>query len=238
MLSQIWYTLLYQPLFNALIWIYSTVADFNLGWAVIWLTVFLRILMLPLTVVSERNVIREQKAEEEAEKTASYFKHDQIMQKEEVRKVMRRYKISPWAKVAQLAIQFLVLVLLYQVFVRGITGERISRILYQFIDLPGKINTNFYGFEIGMSHDLVWASITALYLFFSILIENKGKKWQPGTALFLFAFPLFTYIILWALPMVKSLFILTSMMFSTIIALLRKMMFPVKTESHDAHEHH
>ena len=63
MLATFWYLFLYQPLFNALIWIYSNIASGNLGWAVIWLTVFLRVVLLPLTFVSERNVRREEKAE-------------------------------------------------------------------------------------------------------------------------------------------------------------------------------
>lgn len=227
MIANFWFYGLYQPLFNALIWIYANIANFNLGWAVIWLTIFLRIVLLPLTIISERNIIQEEKAEAEAEKVAQSFKQDPVARKEEIRKIMKKYKISPWAKVATLTIQFLVLVLLYQVFVRGITGEKIAKILYPFIDFPGKINTIFYGFEIGRVHDVFWASICAVYLFVSIIIENrKQKHWSPGQAVFLFIFPAFTFAALWILPMVKSLFILTSMVFSTIIGLLRSLLFP------------
>src|SRR3989339_1459456 len=143
MLANFWYFGLYQPLFNVLIWLYAHVANGNLGWAVIWLTVFLRIVLLPLTIISERNAWREEKAEEEAIGKASAFRHDRVLFKSEVRAIMKRHKISPWAKVAALGIQLLVLVLLYQVFVRGITGERMSHILYSFVDLPGKINIIF-----------------------------------------------------------------------------------------------
>ncbi len=228
MLSYLWSTFLYQPLFNALIWIYYSVADFNLGWAVIWLTVFLRILLLPLTIISERNTIREEKAEAEAEAKAEAFRADRVMMKEEVRKIMKKHKISPWAKVATLTIQFLVLVLLYQVFVRGITGERIAHILYPFIELPGQINVIFYGFDIGARHDALWAGICALYLFVTIILENRGHSWAPGHAIFLFLFPAVTFGALWLLPMVKSLFILTSMVFSSIIVLLRRVFFSGK----------
>ncbi len=233
MLSTIWFSYLYQPLFNALIYIYSNIADQNLGWAVVWLTIFLRILLLPLTIISERNAIREEKAILETEAASATYKHDKILQKEEMRKVMKKYRISPWAKVFALAIQLLVLVLLYQVFVRGITGEKMAKMLYPIIDFPGKLNTNFYGFEIGNPHDSIWAGICALYLFFEIMIENRAKKvWHSGQAAFVFVFPLFIFGALWILPMVKSLFILTSMVFSSIISLMRKVFFPVKAEKH------
>lgn len=217
--SSIWFTFLYQPTFNALIWIYTNIAGQNLGWAVVWLTVFLRILLLPLSIISERNSLRRQKADLEASQAVTAFKNDVVAQRDAVRKVMRKYRMSPWAKMLSLAIQALVLVLLYQVFIRGITGDRIVKILYPFIDFPGKIDTNFYGFEVGERHSSIWAGIAALYLLVSIVIETRErKKWEKSEMYFLLFFPLFTFAALWYLPMVKSLFILTTMIFSDILS--------------------
>ena len=231
MFTLIWNDYLFVPLLNVLIWLYSNLADFNLGWAVIILTVFLRILLLPLTIISERNAVRQEIAQADAEKAALVFRFDKVAQQDEIRKIMKKNRISPWAKVLTLLIQLLVLVLLYQVFVRGITGEKLVKVLYSFINFPGKINTNFYGFEIGKVHDSIWAGITAFYLFVSIYLENRKQKlWQSSQVVFLFLFPLFTFSALWILPMVKSLFILTSMIFSDIISLLRRMFFPIKTK--------
>lgn len=228
-LGQFWYTFLLQPLFNVLIWLYSHVADGNLGWAVIWMTVFLRILLLPLTIISERNAVRQQEVEEEAYKTAKVFKGDQVKQNEEIRRIMKKKRISPWAKVLTLLIQLLVLVLLYQVFVKGITGDKVIKLLYSGIDFPGKIDVLFYGYDIGRVHDSLWASVAAVYLFLSILWERAGDKhWQTSEITFLFIFPLFTFFALWWLPMVKSLFILTTMMFSDTISLVRRLIWPVK----------
>ena len=234
MLSYIWTTFLYQPLFNALIYIYSNLADKNMGWAVVWLTVFLRLAMLPLTIISERNAYKEVKAEEEAEKGALAYRHDPVAQKEAMRQIMRRNKINPWAKVLTLAIQVLVLILLYQVFVRGISGEKMFKMLYSSIDFPGKINNLFYGFDIGKVHDAFWAGIVAAYLFLSILFENRHRKsWSSSEVTFLVAFPIFTFGALYILPMVKSLFILTSMIFSDIITAIRVVLFPLKTAQKD-----
>ena len=201
-----------------------------MGWAVIYLTILLRVVMLPLSIVSERNAMKQEKFEEEVGIKLKSFKHDAIAQKEELKKVMKKYHISPWAKTVMLLVQVLVLVLLYQVFVRGITGEKIIKLLYPWmVDFPGKINTIFYGFEIGKIHDSLWSGITALYLFVSIFIENKNrKKWETNQVIYLVVFPLFTFGILWILPMVKSLFILTTMIFSDTLTLLRHILFPVK----------
>ncbi len=231
MLSYIWTYILYQPLFNALIWIYENLADKNMGWSVVWLTIFLRLLLLPLTIISEKNAYKEINAEREAAQVAKSFKYDAVARKEIVRKIIKKNKISPAAKVATLLVQVLVLLLLYQVFVHGMSGERILKFLYPFIDFPGKINNNFYGFDISKARDSVWAGICAVYLFVSIIVEKKGRKnWSGSEVVFLVLFPVFTFFVLWLLPMVKSLFILTSMVFSDIVTLLRKAFFPVKTE--------
>jgi len=229
MLSYIWFVWLYQPLFNALVWIYSNIADKNLGWAVVWLTIFLRLVLLPLTIIGERNSIRQARIEAEAKETVAAFRKDPVAQKEQYRKIIKKHKISPWAKVLVLGIQVLVLVLLYQVFMRGILGGGVAKILYPFVDYPGKLNILFYGFDLGKFYDTLWAGVAAVYLFVSIIIENKGKKdWSRADMYYLLIFPLFTFFALWFLPMVKSLFILTTMIFSDIISILRRLFFPVK----------
>ncbi len=235
-LSLIWNQFLLIPLVNALVWIYNNMTDHNLGWAVVWLTVGLRIVLLPLTIISEHNATRQKKAEEESLKAAKAFRFDQVAQQEEIRKIIKKNHISPWAKVLTLLIQLLVLVLLYQVFVRGITGEKLAKVLYPSIDFPGKINTIFYGFEIGIIHDWIWSGICAIYIFLFIIFENRHKKqWQNSQVVFLFMFPLFTFVALWYLPMVKSLFILTSMIFSDIITLFTSFIFSSKPAQAGVH---
>ncbi len=238
MLSHIWSVYLYQPLFNALIWIYENIAGGNMGWAVVWLTIFLRLLLLPLTIISEYNAIKHKVAVAEAEKALEAYKGDKIAQKEAARNIMRKYHISPWAKVLTLVVQALVLVLLYQVFIRGITNDRIVKILYPIIDFPGRINTNFYGFDIGAHHNVLWAAIAAVYLFFAIYFENRNRaSWEKPDVYYALFFPLFTFVFLWYLPMVKSLFILTTMLFSDSIKVLRTLVMSV-TKSGAKHTDH
>lgn len=238
MFSTIWAVYLYQPLFNALFWIYINIANKNMGWAVIWLTIFLRIVLLPLTIMSQRNAAKEKEVEQQAALAAKAFKNDHIAQKEAIRKVMKKNHVSPWAKGALLGFQVLVFILLYQVFIHGISGDKIIKTLYSFIDFPGKINTDFYGFNIGLRHDVFWAGIVAVYLFISIYLgEGSEKKKDASKLTYLIFFPLFTFAALWYLPMVKSLFILTTMIFSDTINVIRKVIFPekkaeVKTKAH------
>ncbi|HAZ28533.1 MAG TPA: hypothetical protein DCY48_02020 [Candidatus Magasanikbacteria bacterium] len=230
-----WHTFLYQPVFNGLIWIYNNWTDQNLGWAVVYLTLVLRVALLPITLINERNKVQnEEEFLEEIKRIDKEFAKDEVLKKEEIRRILRKRRISPWAKSSVLAVQALVLVLLYQVFVRGITGEKILQILYPWIDFPGVINTNFFGFELGQSHDIIWPGIVTIWLFLEIYFDYRKQHipLQKADLLYFIFFPSFVFVALWILPMVKSLFILTSMIFSVIIAELSRIFFRPKKKAH------
>lgn len=227
MFGTIWNDFLYQPLFNVLIWMYNNWTDQNLGWAIVYLTVLLRVVLLPFTIIAERDRIKNEKLTTELRGLAKEYRNDPVMQKDEIRRRLRQKRVRPWAKVVVLGIQVLVLVLLYQVFLRGITGEKLIRFLYSWVDFPGRINTMFYGFNLGKVHDVVWPGAVGLFLLAEIYWDyRKHKRELTKSDLFYFIiFPLFSFFILWILPMVKSLFIMTSLLFSVIIRLFVNLLF-------------
>lgn len=227
MLLAFWHYVLYQPLFNGLIWIYNNWTDQNLGWAVVILTIILRVVLLPFTLVTEKARLKQDEIQKDVMGLHKSFRNDPVMKKEEVKKLFKEKKVRPWSKAIVLGVQVLVLVLLYQVFLRGITGEKVLKILYYSINFPGKINTNFYSFELGLNHDWFWAGLVALMLLVEIYIgyrKKKGVITHADLAYFI-CFPAFTFLALWLLPMVKSLFILTSMIFSVIIHQFSRIIF-------------
>lgn len=227
MLHFIWSTLLFQPLLNVLIWIYNGPAGQNMGWAVVLLTIGLRVVLLPLSIISGRDSARQKKVEEEARRIAASFKNDPEAEKEEYRKIMKKNRVSPWAKSLVLLFQFLVLLLLYYVFVGGIFGEKLVSLLYDRVSFPGQINNDFFGHNVGEVHDALWAGICAIYLLVMNLLQKiTDKTWQKSEAVFLVMFPLFTFVALWILPMAKSIFILTTMLFSDILALITHIVAP------------
>lgn len=238
MFEFIWNEILYQPLFNVLIWMYNNVTDHNLGWSVILLTLALRVFMLPLSIISEYNRVRNQELAAEIETAGQDFKFDPVLRKEYVRKLVRARKVHPWAKTLGLAVQLLVLLLLYQVFWRGITGEKLITYLYDWVDFPGTINIMFYGFNLAADHDIVWAGIVAVLMLVEVYLEVRRNKNAPTKSdlLYFILFPLATFYLLWILPMVKSLFVLTSILFSAIVnPLLHSAMKPKKKAETDTH---
>lgn len=221
-LSWFWHNYFYAPLFNALIWLYNGPADQNLGVAVIMLTVALRIIMLPLAVLSERNKHIYAKVEEEIKEIEQIYKNDEEQQKDHIRLLLRERHVSPWSRVASIFLQALVLVVLYQVFMDGIRMNNFD-VLYSSVDRPDIVFTNFLGWDLG-KHSLFWAGLVGVWLFLEISSDQRRHKESVTKAdqFYRVAFPVFSILALWLLPSVKSLFILTSMGFSFIIASLSK----------------
>jgi YidC/Oxa1 family membrane protein insertase len=227
MLMTIWQEYLYRPVFNGLIWIYNNWTDLNFGWAVVYMTIILRVVLLPLTLVSERDRIKNEALAKDIEVLDKQFANDQVQKKQEIRKILKKRKVHPWAKILVLGVQAVMLILLYQVFLRGITGEKILRVLFPSVEFPGVINTVFLGFDLGERYGLVWPAIIAIFLFIETYrdLRKKPTGLQKKDLTYFLLFPTFVFVVLWSLPMVKSLFVLSSLVCSLVIAGISGILF-------------
>jgi YidC/Oxa1 family membrane protein insertase len=227
-MGALWHDYLYNPLLNFLIFLYNGPAMGNLGVAIIELTVLLRFILLPLSILDERNRYRYEKLDRHVEAIKRDFKDDPIKMKEKVRELLRQHKVNYWSKIGLLGIQLLVLILLYQVFLAGVRFTR-HEVLYSWVQAPAEVNTMFLGFDVGR-HSLFWAGTVAGLLFLNIYTIQKQREHlvTKSDVMYLLTFPLMTLILLALLPMVKSLFILTSMLFTMAVFAFRKLFFKVK----------
>ncbi len=219
----IWHTWLYAPLLNLLIYLYDSVGMGSLGLAVVALTIAIRLALLPLSILSERGALSFDRLQEKIRDIENESRTDPVHKNERVRELLKKNKVSPWAKVVVLAIQLLVLVLLYQVFMGGINRQLGA--LYPWVERPDTINTAFLGFELG-KRSFVWAAGVGLFLFIEIAVSLKRRVHvERSDMYYLIVFPLFSLCILWYLPMVKSVFILTSLLFSLLLSGIRIAIF-------------
>lgn len=213
-----WHNVLFAPLLNLLIVLYNGPALASLGIAVIELTIIIRLTLLPFTIVSEQNKKAYAKIEKEIQRLEQEFRNDPVQKNIELRKMLKKHRVDPWAKTALLGIQLVVLILLYQVFLGGINAKFSA--LYASVAHPDYVNTMFFGFDLGERYNPWGAGIVAAMLFIEILVEQKERLayLTNSDVLFRYAFPAATFAALYFLPAVKSLFILTSMIFSLIVA--------------------
>src|SRR3989338_9344187 len=95
MILNLWNDLLYQPLFNFLIWIYNTWTDGNLGWVVVYLTILLRVVLLPFSLITERNQIRNEALVDEVRAIEKAYAKDHVLKKQEVRRILKKRRGEP-----------------------------------------------------------------------------------------------------------------------------------------------
>ncbi len=228
MLAEIWHDYLFAPLLNFLIWLYNGPAYENLGLAVVYMTVGLRLVLVPFSIIAERNNFKFEKVQTEIAEINRSFKDDSVARREQIRKVFRAYRIRPWASSVLLAIQLLALVLLYQVFVGGMGGKLSA--LYPSVTRPDIINTQFLIFDIA-ERSFYLAGLVGLLVFWQVRRQQAKRRdmLEKGDIIFRYFFPAATFIILAVLPSVKAVFILTAMAFSFIIHLLRPLFTSNKT---------
>lgn len=221
-LSLVWTNYLYVPLFNLLVWLYNNYATYSMGVAVILLTIGLRICLLPFSILEIRREILEEDVKRQVKEIAKDFPTDPIARRRAIRALLKKKSVKPWAKAIVLTVQAIIFFLLYQVFITGINAETNLHLLYSSVLRPDFINTHFLWFTID-AVNLPFTGLVAAYLFAEIFFEQNilnDHEPQPRDHIFMLLFPAFSFLILSFLPAVKSIFILTSLIFSSIIQII------------------
>lgn len=227
----IWHELLFRPLLNLLIALYNTVGKENLGLAIVWMTVLIRFIMLPLSLKDEERYEKEQKLQAELDELRKRYANNPAVLRDEQRAAFRKYRFRRWPKIVVLGVQAIIFIILYQVFVGGIHISVFVDALYSFVHIPFQINTRFLGIDVA-HHSYILSSLCAILLFANIWLDQQlaNKPWRQADLLYLFGFPIFTFIILVILPSVKALFILTSLVFSDVLMVIETFRESVKEQ--------
>ncbi len=138
---------LYQPLFNLLIFFAWITPDHNVGWAIVLLTLLVRLLLAPLNA----GMIRSQKAlqalQPEIDRIRADFKDDQQAQSRAMLELYQARKINPFGSCLLLLVQLPVLWILYQVFTVGLDTSHFA-LLYPFVPRPDQLVTAWLGIEL------------------------------------------------------------------------------------------
>jgi len=138
-----------QPILNALIILYKVLFS-NLGLAIVALTSFVRLLLLPLTNPQLKSAKIMQQLNPELQKLKEKFKDDKQKLAQAQMELYKKNGINPAAGCLPQIVQFVILISLYQVFNQVIKPEAnlvdvLNKNLYQFAKLPtgSVLNLNF-----------------------------------------------------------------------------------------------
>ncbi len=180
-MGEFFHNILYVPIFNLLVSLYDFLPGADIGFAIIVLTILIKIILWPFMSQS----LRSQKAMQELQPKIEELKSKHGDDREGLAKAMmelyQKEKVNPLASCLPLLIQLPILIALYQVLLGGFGSETLAE-LYPFIPNPGSINHVFLG-VIDLSVASLYLAVLAGYFQFfqtRMLISKRPPKQVTG----------------------------------------------------------
>lgn len=171
MQSGIFFTIFYQPLYNALVFLISVVPGSNVGTAIVLLTVIVRSALLPL---SHRSLVSQKKMRDIAPHIEELKEKHKNNKQEQALKIMELYRahgVNPFSGLFLVVFQLPIIFALYFVFFKGLPDLKVEA-LYSFIHLPNaSLNMIFLGMDLAAKKNILLALIAALTQYFQIKLS-------------------------------------------------------------------
>lgn len=199
--------ILYEPLFNLLVFFAWLVPGHSMGWSIVILTVLVRLALWLPTMKSLRTPLLLNQYRDEVAQLQEKYKDDRSAQ---ARALMAFYKekgVSPFSGCLPLLIQLPILIVLYHVFIVGLKDLR-PDLLYSFTPHLDSINAQFFGLDLAKPDRVFLPLLAAAMQFlqarhFQMLNPISGGKSDPTvimTRQMQYLFPVMTYFIAITLP--------------------------------------
>ncbi|MFA5076278.1 MAG: YidC/Oxa1 family membrane protein insertase [Patescibacteria group bacterium] len=183
-MAGIYHTFLYQPIFNALVFIYDVVPGHDIGIAIIILTVLIKLILYPFSLQSIRSQRAMQSLQPKLEELKRKYKDDKEKLSLEMMELYKREKVNPFSSCLPILIQFPFLIAVYQVFRSGLGGGSLD-LLYPFVQNPGSINPVSLGLVDLAKPQIVLAVLAGAAQFWQskMLMVQKPPKTADGKVL-------------------------------------------------------
>lgn len=177
MIQSLFDTVIYEPMYNALAFLVSVVPGGDVGIAIIILTLLIKFILFPLSLVAVRTQMVMREIDPELKRLRAELKDKPEELARKTLAIFKEKKINPFASIFLILIQLPVVIGLYFVFLSEGSGQGfdVTR-LYSFIEAPMQVSFNFIG-----AIDLTASSIL-LALLVAVSQYVVGKMMMPLAA--------------------------------------------------------
>lgn len=178
----LFHTFLYQPIFNLLVFLYNVLPGADVGFAIIALTVLIKLLLWPFMHTSLKSQKALQQIQPKIEELKTQFKDDKEALAKAMMELYQKEKVNPLSSCLPILIQLPVLIALYQVLLNGFGGDQMSS-LYPFIQNPGTISYTFLGFVDLSKANIYLAVLAGAFQFWQtkMLVGKQPPKQVRGS---------------------------------------------------------
>jgi YidC/Oxa1 family membrane protein insertase len=179
MISAVFHTLIYDPLYNGLVFLVGTVPSHDVGLAVIALTILVRIILFPLSRRAVETQLVMKKIAPEVEKLKEKYKDNREEQGKAIFALYREQGVHPFAGIGLLLLQLPILFALYWIFAMGGLPEIRPDLLYSFVAPPAGVNMEFLGFLDMTGHSLVLGLLAGVTQFAYTRLSMGPREKKP-----------------------------------------------------------
>lgn len=155
---------LWQPLYNGLIFFYHVLPGHDLGLAIVALTVVIRLILAPLLWRGQRSQRELALLQPEVKKIQEKFKKDREAQGKAMMELYASHRVNPFSGCLTLVLQLPILIALLQVFNHGLDASSLTY-LYSFVARPETIRAVAFGFLDLAKGNLYLGAVAALTQF-------------------------------------------------------------------------
>jgi len=169
-----------QPIFNALMLIYSLVPGGDIGIAIIIFTIFIRFLLYPLVKKQLHQTKMMRKLQPKLTEIKKSNKGNKQAEAAQMMELYKRYGVSPFRSIGILLVQLPIFIgLFYSIRIMTVYRDEIGKFTYNFlenigpikalIENPGSINEKMLGFIDLSKHAVSDQGINLVLLILAIL---------------------------------------------------------------------
>jgi len=216
--------ILYKPLYNILIFLVWLTPGHNIAWAIIVLTIIVRLILLPSSLKAVRQQKRMRDLQPEIQKLQAQYKDDKQKQAQVLMEFYKKNQINPLGSCLPLLIQLPILIILYYVFRAGLGEQRLD-LLYNFTPHLDYIKTVFLGIDLAQPDKWILPIIAGVlqYIQGRQIMPPTPKSAEKGQEMqnmlskqMLYLMPIFTVFIAGRLPAALPLYWIITNLFSIV----------------------
>ena len=161
MIGSIFHAIIYNPLYNGLVFLVGILPTHDVGLAIVVLTIVVRFILFPLSRRAVQAQLAMKEIAPEVEELKKKHENDREQQSKAIFALYKEKKIHPFAGFMLVLLQFPILIGLYWVFARGGLPKVDPTLLYSFVHQPVAVNMEFLGIVSMSSRSLILAALAA-----------------------------------------------------------------------------
>ncbi len=229
-MSALYHAIIYQPMYNGLIFLMDLLPWFDVGLIIIIFTLIVKLILFPLSKKSVQTQLTMKKIEPELNALKEKYKADK---QEQARQIMKFYKekgVNPFSGVLLLIIQLPIIFALYRIFLHSGLPSINMDLLYSFISEPHNINMFFLGLVDISKKNIFLALIAGVTTFLQVRFSMPAmpkRELTPGAKpnfqedfarsmnlQMRYIFPVIAFFISWSISGAIALYWITSNVFT------------------------